>query len=319
MDENRPAAPKKVQFVRAETALKPPHDVGDATPKTTRRTALLDGALFANLEKLQHELPAMTAELSSLKAAVARMRETEAACGAPPADASGYQPIDTTEQARKQLQHRIRRMQMVLQGRRNDFDTYQPNKQQVSHLGQRQAYWSQLNRALKSLDRVPEPAPQEGPATEPDNIARLVQGMAPDGLPPSPALDQLRNALPEPLGRQQAVLNDMHAMKGADPIRRTLLDADHHNALKDLSEVLHSYITDTYKDLPKDHRQRQQLQQTAESIHTDCKNLRDRLCANPDALKAAGLVLVVDEFQRADKTTGKAREPIRPLGGQRLS
>lgn len=317
MDENRPAVDAKVQFAPVDTALKPPQGVGDATPKTTRRTALLDGALFANLEKLQHELPAMTAELGSLKAAVAEMRTAESA---DPATAdSGTRPSDTTEQARKQLQHQIRRMQMVLQGRRNDFDTYQPNKQQVSHLGQRQAYWSQLNRALKSLDRVPEPAPQEGPATEPDNIARLVQGMAPDGLPPSPALDQLRNALPEPLGRRQAVLDDMHAMKGADPIRRTLLDADYHNAQKDLSEVLHSYITDTYKDLPKDHPQRQELQQTAESTHTDCKNLRGRLCANSDALKAAGLVLVVDEFQRADKTTGKAREPIRPLGGQRLS
>lgn len=318
VDEPRPRAAAKVQVVTtADPVLEAPKNVGKTTPKPTACTALLDDALFTNLGKLQHELPRMEEELRKLKEAVDQMRTAEAAC-ATTTDDSSTSPIEKREQARSHLQHQIQRVQMVLQGRKNDLDTYQPNIRQVSHLGQRQAHWTGLKRALKSLARVPEPAPQQGPATQPDTIAALIQTMVPSDLPPSPALERLRSSLHEPLLRRRAVLNDLGAQKGSDQIRETRLQADLHNVQKDLFGVLNLYIISSYKELPKNLPARQTLEETAERLYTVCNKLRLDLRGRPSDLQAAGLVLVADEFQRADATTGKAREPIRPLRGQRL-
>lgn len=75
------------------------------------------------------------------------------------------------------------------------------------------------------------------------------------------------------------------------------LQADHHNAQKALFELLRLYSFDERQHLDGHPRQKT-LRHTTDSIHTRYMKLRENLEARPDDLKAAGLVLVVDEFQR---------------------
>lgn len=298
--DTRPRTPAKVRFVET---VAPTLESPAETPETTPCTALLDDALLANLGKLVEALPAMAAELDQLGNAVRRMRTAEAACAATTGNRSSNPLLEEQETARLRLKGQVQRVQMALQGRKHDF-SYQPDIRQVSHLGQRRALWVHLNRALQSLDRgldigldrdlTQAPGPTQPPT---DTINALVLQLAPPDLPHSQALEQLRSDLHEPLQRRQAVLNDLKALKGSDPIRRTRLQADHHNAQKDLFELLRLYSFDERQHLDG-HPRQETLRHTTDSIHTRYMKLRDDLVARPDDLKAAGLVLVVDEFQR---------------------
>lgn len=93
-------------------------------------------------------------------------------------------------------------------------------------------------------------------------------------------------------GRRKAVGRD-----GLGPHGPSRLQADHHNAQKALFELLRLYSFDERQHLDG-HPREETLRHTTDSIHALYMKLRADLKARPDDLKGAGLVLVVDEFQR---------------------
>lgn len=134
-------------------------DVAPPCSKSPSRTGLLDTELLDELDSLKAMLPLMAGELGPFKTALKQMRFAEVACDDVSSDTERALRLKELELARQHLLSRVQRMQMVLQGHRQDLDAYRPNLRQVSHIGRRQNNWLRLERARKSLEAAPVQPP----------------------------------------------------------------------------------------------------------------------------------------------------------------